>query len=241
MRVRMDVRDAYDKPDSGLQQAAKKLGKEIGLDVNVRIDWPTLWEELKAKYPDNSNFVPSVSRLATTLLVAIQDSIGDDTWGDTLVEKLGDKSSLDIYLVVCHVLLAPGSDPRICLMTEEGAGACYIHARLTLVSIGRQGQDFAHLDLDSAKRHHGSSDSCQEPHLPREYQLDYFGGRVAGHLQEPRTVGGRSGIRVGRSRRRARPDSGQVSRASPQGRNLATPGCFPHTDHTLHVHHQRSS
>ena len=75
MKLRMDLRDYWEKPESPAQSSIKVLRDLIGLPVIIKREPPIIWAELGKFYPDPTVFVPDITGVIKA-------------WCDTLAERL---------------------------------------------------------------------------------------------------------------------------------------------------------
>ena len=60
MRIRVDLRDHWEKADSPAQESIAALSEVLGLPVDVTLEAPMLWSELGKQFPNQEIFVPNV-------------------------------------------------------------------------------------------------------------------------------------------------------------------------------------
>lgn len=80
MKVRVDLRDHWEKEDCPAKQSISALKELIGLGVTVIMEPTILWPELQKNYPDQGTFVPSIAAVV-------------QAWADVLKGKLADENN----------------------------------------------------------------------------------------------------------------------------------------------------
>ncbi|KAL0574549.1 hypothetical protein V5O48_007412 [Marasmius crinis-equi] len=64
LKIRADIRDLWDSPNSSLHEAITNLEKTLGHKIAAQAEWPALWTSLQARFPDKATFVPTIARYA---------------------------------------------------------------------------------------------------------------------------------------------------------------------------------
>ena len=97
MKVKIGLRDLWQKPDAPAQTAIKDLKEVLGYQVDVSIDIARLWSELQHLYPNPETFVPSivsaVQAWAECLTAGLEDE-DNATWTEKLLELVMEHGSV---------------------------------------------------------------------------------------------------------------------------------------------------
>ncbi|KAF7356512.1 hypothetical protein MVEN_00984700 [Mycena venus] len=62
LKVRVDIRDQWDSPNSSVHASVSSLNKILGHTITPHVEWPILWGAVKEQFSDNTTFVPLVVR-----------------------------------------------------------------------------------------------------------------------------------------------------------------------------------
>ena len=92
LRIRVDLRDHWEKPDSPVQGSISTLSQVIGLPVEVTLETPMLWRELGKHYPEHDTFIPSVVEIVKSWAECLISRLEDDAneaWVEHLLEVCG--------------------------------------------------------------------------------------------------------------------------------------------------------
>ena len=103
-RVKVNIRDMWDKEDSEVQKSICGVKTLIGVDVNIEPEWQLLWTELQKNYPDPGLFVPNIASAVSAWCRCICELADDDkneAWTETLLEKLKESRWLNVLFEVC--------------------------------------------------------------------------------------------------------------------------------------------
>ncbi|KAG7085572.1 hypothetical protein E1B28_003128 [Marasmius oreades] len=102
LKVRADIRDLWDSPNSSLHESIVNLEKTLGHRIAAEAEWLVLWSSLQARFPDKSTFVPTVTRYAITwyerLLVRLEDD-NHAAWIEELLNVLVECKRLSVLKV----------------------------------------------------------------------------------------------------------------------------------------------
>ncbi|ORY19163.1 hypothetical protein BCR34DRAFT_595605 [Clohesyomyces aquaticus] len=100
-RLKIDVRDQWAKEDCDLQIRFQEIYKVVGFRVDCSPDWPLLWTELKAFFPDPSAFIPYVRSIVVMWSRLLCDLLQDDkneVWVEQVLDGVSKTSSVKIRL-----------------------------------------------------------------------------------------------------------------------------------------------
>ena len=106
LRIRMDIRDQFNKADTQVQWQFERVKTTIGLSVNCQIDWMTLHNDLITYFnpgEENSWFVPHVSAIVRAwceALVIKAEQESSEYWTDELLNKLGPAQVINLHVQV---------------------------------------------------------------------------------------------------------------------------------------------
>lgn len=91
MLLKRAVRDEWDNAESDIQKERKSLEALLGVEVKLAVEWPLLWTELKALYPDKNVFVPNIVSVTRTLFRSLNVKLEDEentAWNDLFLEEI---------------------------------------------------------------------------------------------------------------------------------------------------------
>ncbi|KAL2210777.1 hypothetical protein CC79DRAFT_1366159 [Sarocladium strictum] len=92
--VALALREHWDAPTCPALKALQGLGDSLGVIVKCQPEWPIIVNDLRPVYDERGvDLVASVAGLVRSVCEAVcelVDDNGDETWGDTLLEKLGE-------------------------------------------------------------------------------------------------------------------------------------------------------
>ena len=101
LKVKVGLRDSWDKEDAPVQRALSDLKEVLGIGVVVQADWSLLLAELDSFYPDKGTFVPSIASCVQALFVALGallEDVDNAEWADELLERVA--RPLTVFLEV---------------------------------------------------------------------------------------------------------------------------------------------
>ncbi|CAG9946784.1 unnamed protein product [Clonostachys rosea f. rosea IK726] len=104
LKVKVAIRDIWDKPDSPVQEAITRLKNILGLDFICEPAWPLLTTELSSHYDDNSELAKSVINFVKVWVEAMTELLDDEEnseWADSIVDLVKDNgAALKLHLEV---------------------------------------------------------------------------------------------------------------------------------------------
>ncbi|CAG9977921.1 unnamed protein product [Clonostachys byssicola] len=104
LKVKVAIRDLWDKPDSPVQEAITRLKNILGLDFMCEPAWPLLTTELSPHYDDNSELAKSVINFVKVWVEAMTELLDDEEnseWADSIVDLVKDNgAALKLHLEV---------------------------------------------------------------------------------------------------------------------------------------------
>ncbi|KAF8918700.1 hypothetical protein CPB85DRAFT_1430394 [Mucidula mucida] len=91
LKIRVDIRDLWDSPNSSIHKPIEELTKTLGHKITPIAQWPSLWIELGSRFPDKTVFVPTI--ISTTIvwyerLLARLDA--EEEWAEELLTALAE-------------------------------------------------------------------------------------------------------------------------------------------------------
>ncbi|KAK4695764.1 hypothetical protein P7C71_g2047, partial [Lecanoromycetidae sp. Uapishka_2] len=93
MKVRVDLRDLWDKEDCPAKKSISALKELIGLPVTVMMEPTILWSELQKHYPDQGTFIPSLTAVIQAWADVLKAKLADESnseWTDNFLEKVSE-------------------------------------------------------------------------------------------------------------------------------------------------------
>jgi hypothetical protein len=102
-KIRMGIRDSWDKPDCTVQKAISELKDLLGYTVTITPQWQLLWTELKPYYPEMANFVPSVGGIVQAWCKSMEILLESDknaAWTEKALEGMQGARGCTIRLEV---------------------------------------------------------------------------------------------------------------------------------------------
>ena len=99
LQIRQQIRDSFDAPNSNVQALRGLVATDVGLDVNVTVQWVPLWAEVESQFPDRATFVPGLSSAVQAWMEVLRKSLNDDQQlADDLLErlKITNKDTIDL-------------------------------------------------------------------------------------------------------------------------------------------------
>jgi hypothetical protein len=94
LKFKLALREHWDAPTCPALKALQGLGDTLGVIVKCQPEWPIIVNDLRPVYDERGvDLVASVAGLVRSVCEAVcelVDDNGDETWGDTLLEKLGE-------------------------------------------------------------------------------------------------------------------------------------------------------
>ena len=112
LRIRTDIRDIWETPTSEIQVAVKKLSDDLGLPVELRLEWREVLSDLKPHFGEGnlSSVIPTISGCVTAVLDKLGKKLEDDNEAaDYLLEKL---ETMPVKMLV--VIITVGSICGLC-------------------------------------------------------------------------------------------------------------------------------
>ncbi|CAH0058581.1 unnamed protein product [Clonostachys solani] len=104
LKVKVAIRDLWDKPDSPVQEAITRLKNILGLDFICEPAWPLLVTELSPHYDDNSELAKSVINFVKVWVEAMTELLDDEEnseWADSIVDLVKDNgAALKLHLEI---------------------------------------------------------------------------------------------------------------------------------------------
>ncbi|KAJ6518895.1 hypothetical protein C8R45DRAFT_949655 [Mycena sanguinolenta] len=97
LKVRVDIRDQWDSPNSSVTASVSSLNKVLGHTITPRVEWTILWAAVKDQFPDNSSFVPLVVRYTIAWyerLMGRLDNPVHEQWTEQLLNALNEGSKM---------------------------------------------------------------------------------------------------------------------------------------------------
>ena len=91
LKVRTDLRDQWEKEDCPAQKSIAALKDLLGLPVTIQLEPSILWSDLQKFYPDQNNFVPSITAVIKTWTDCLAKRLADDAnaaWTEQLLEHV---------------------------------------------------------------------------------------------------------------------------------------------------------
>ncbi|KAJ7255507.1 hypothetical protein B0H12DRAFT_535500 [Mycena haematopus] len=91
LKVRVDIRDQWDSPNSSVTASVQSLNKILGHMITPRVEWSILWAAVKDQFPDNASFVPLVVRYTIAWyerLMGRLDNPVHEQWTEQLLNVL---------------------------------------------------------------------------------------------------------------------------------------------------------
>ncbi|KAF8216609.1 hypothetical protein K438DRAFT_2007441 [Mycena galopus ATCC 62051] len=95
LKVRVDIRDQWDSPNSSVTASVNSLHKILGLTITPHVEWPILWAAVKDQFPDNMAFIPLVVRYTIAWyerLMGRLDNPANEQWTEQLLNALTEAS-----------------------------------------------------------------------------------------------------------------------------------------------------
>lgn len=89
MKIRIDLRDHWEKEDCPAQKSISALKAILGLPINIQLEPSILWGELQKYYPDQDSFVPSITTIVKAWTDCLTKRLADETneaWTEQLLE-----------------------------------------------------------------------------------------------------------------------------------------------------------
>lgn len=103
LKIRVDIRDLWNKPQSQLQKSVTSLADILGHKIVPEVHWPSLWENLKSDIPEPETFVPAIVTYTTSWYDALLSRVEDNCyegWTEELLTVLsktvGKETSLHV-------------------------------------------------------------------------------------------------------------------------------------------------
>lgn len=91
MKIRVDLRDHWEKKDCPAQKSIAGLKDLLGLPIKIQLEPSILWNELQKFYPDQSTFVPSIITVVKAWIDCLAKRLADDAnaaWTEQLLEHV---------------------------------------------------------------------------------------------------------------------------------------------------------
>lgn len=91
MKIRTDLRDQWEKEDCAAQKSIAALKDLLGLPVTIQLEPSILWSDLQKFYPDQNNFVPSITAVIRTWTDCLAKRLADDAnaaWTEQFLEHV---------------------------------------------------------------------------------------------------------------------------------------------------------
>jgi len=104
LKIRVGLRDHWEKANSPVRESISALSEVVGLPVDVALEAPMLWRELGKHYSDQGIFVPTVVGVVKSWTECMNTRLGDDAhaaWTEQLLETCG--RSLEVQVDVSRV------------------------------------------------------------------------------------------------------------------------------------------
>lgn len=111
LKIRMDLRDLWDKEDCQAQKSISALKTLLGLPINVQLEPSILWNELQKYFPDQNTFVPSITAVVKAWVDCLADRLADDAnaaWTEQLLDYVNETTRT----LKARVESRPGSQVR---------------------------------------------------------------------------------------------------------------------------------
>ncbi|KAI9732708.1 MAG: hypothetical protein M1818_007442 [Claussenomyces sp. TS43310] len=103
LKIRKDVRDLWDSPDSKIRKKFKELQELLGTEVTVHANWEQLWSEVQQTSPQKDVFVPrsisTVEVVCGVLLVWLEGRGDDPQWVERFLDEIMRAGRLKMNLV----------------------------------------------------------------------------------------------------------------------------------------------
>ncbi|KAJ8091744.1 hypothetical protein PM082_020979 [Marasmius tenuissimus] len=93
LRVRADIRDLWDSPNSSLHEAITSLQQTLGYKIPAEAEWPALWSSLQTRFPDKGTFVPTIVQYAVAWYERLLGRLENDVhaaWTEELLNVLAE-------------------------------------------------------------------------------------------------------------------------------------------------------
>jgi hypothetical protein len=112
LKVKVNVRDLWDSPESEVKKEFASLKSVLGLDVSAEPQWQLLWTELKAHFKEPEQFVPNIASATAAWARALKnicDMDENEDWVEELLERVKSAGSmlrleLEVRLNFHHVV-----------------------------------------------------------------------------------------------------------------------------------------
>lgn len=91
LKIRMDLRDHWEKEDCPARKSIAALKDLLGLPVTIQLEPLILWSELQRFYSDQSTFVPCITTVIKAWLDCLTKRLADDAnaaWTEQLLEHV---------------------------------------------------------------------------------------------------------------------------------------------------------
>jgi hypothetical protein len=96
LKVKVALRDHWEKADSPLQKSIQDVKALLGLDVYCEPQWPIIISDLEKLYDDKGQLTQAVIGLLHTWFVTIAELMDDESheaWSENVVEKIREFTS----------------------------------------------------------------------------------------------------------------------------------------------------
>ncbi|KAK0734561.1 hypothetical protein B0T26DRAFT_761822 [Lasiosphaeria miniovina] len=106
LKVRLGIRELWNKPDGELQPALRALEKAVGVRVRLDMDWGLLLKELGHLYPDKTHFVGVVAGCVAAWARTMAELASDEentAWADTLADKAQAALGIELFVEAAGV------------------------------------------------------------------------------------------------------------------------------------------
>ena len=91
MKLRIDLRDHWEKEDCPAQKSIAALQTLLGLPITIQLDTAILWTKLQKFLSDQSTFIPSITGIIRTWTDCLTERLADDAdanWTEQLLEHI---------------------------------------------------------------------------------------------------------------------------------------------------------
>ncbi|MCJ1239859.1 hypothetical protein MMC14_007857 [Varicellaria rhodocarpa] len=108
LKIRLDLRDHWEKIDSPVQKAISELYNLIGVPVAITLETPVIWAELQRYFPNHATFIPSIVDTTKTWIKCLTVKLEDDThpdWTDRFLDEVKESGQA----LKVRILTQPGS------------------------------------------------------------------------------------------------------------------------------------
>ncbi|KIY66244.1 hypothetical protein CYLTODRAFT_38800 [Cylindrobasidium torrendii FP15055 ss-10] len=88
LKIRVDIRNLWDSPNSSLHKSIADLKATLGHTITPLAQWSLLWSELGDTFPDKTTFVPSIVATTTVWYDQLLARLDDEAWAEELLTIL---------------------------------------------------------------------------------------------------------------------------------------------------------